>query len=139
MRRKRFAYVLLILLVMGTGLLWRSRFLPLPPFLSKYGGDALWALLVFFGFGFLLNRVTTARLALVSLAFAWTVEFLQLYHASWIDSIRAFRLGHLVLGSTFNWPDLAAYAVGIAIGVWLETRSGVASTWRTDEKRQGDL
>ncbi|MES2659241.1 MAG: DUF2809 domain-containing protein [Verrucomicrobiota bacterium] len=111
------------MLVMAAGLLWRSRFLPLPPFLGKYGGDALWALLVFFGFGFLFKRISTLRLSLVSLGFAWVIEFSQLYHAPWIDAIRAMRIGHLVLGSTFNWPDLPAYAIGVAVGALLELRS----------------
>lgn len=96
--------------------------------MSKYGGDALWALLVFCGFGFLFNRISTQRLSLVSLAFAWMIEFLQLYHAPWINSIRAMRLGHLGLGSTFNWPDLVAYALGIAIGALVEIRSGNTPT-----------
>lgn len=116
MRRNRLIYALLIPLVMAGGLLWRSRLVSLSPFLTKYGGDALWALLVFFGFAFLFRRIPTLRVSLVSLGFAWAIEFLQLYHAPWIDSIRAVRLGHLVLGSTFNWPDLAAYAAGILIG-----------------------
>lgn len=116
MQRNRLSYALLILLVMAGGLLLRSRFVSLPPFLTKYGGDALWALLVFFGFGFLFRRISTFRLSLVSLGFAWAVEFSQLYHAPWIDSIRALRVGHLVLGSTFNWPDLPAYALGVVIG-----------------------
>jgi hypothetical protein len=127
MRRKRSVYFLLILLVTGVGLLWRSSIPHFSPFMSKYGGDALWALLVFCGFGFFFNRLPTLRLSLVSFAFAWTIEFLQLYHAPWIDSIRAARLGHLVLGSTFNWPDLVAYMVGIAIGVLLEMRCGITS------------
>lgn len=101
---------------MAGGLMWRSRFVSLSPFMTKYGGDALWALLVFFGFGFLFRRISTLRLSLVSLGFAWAVEFSQLYHAPWIDAIRAARLGHLVLGSTFNWPDLPAYVVGVLIG-----------------------
>ena len=111
-----------MVLVMATGLLLRSRFLELPAFLTKYGGDALWALLVFFGFGFLFNRMPTWRLATIALGFAWAIEFSQLYHAPWIDSIRGMRIGHLVLGSTFNWPDLAAYVVGIALGGLIESR-----------------
>ena len=101
---------------MGTGLVWRSHLLPLSPFMSKYGGDALWALLVFFGFGFVFNRISTLRLSGISLCFAWAIEFSQIYHAPWLDAIRATRPGHLVLGSTFNWPDLPAYAFGIALG-----------------------
>ena len=48
------------------------------------------------------------------------IEFLQLYQAPWIHSIRAMRLGHLILGSTFNWPDLLAYLAGIALGAFAE-------------------
>ncbi len=57
---------------------------------------------------------------MVSLGFTWVIEFSQIYHAVWIDSIRETRIGHLILGSTFNAPDLLAYAVGIALGVMIE-------------------
>ena len=115
-RRNRPFYVLLAALVLGGGLLWRSRFLQLPPFASKYGGDLLWALLVFCGLAFTLHRASTLRLALIALGFAWAIEFSQMYHAEWIDRIRSMRIGALILGSTFNWPDLLAYAIGISVG-----------------------
>lgn len=102
------------------GLLWRSAFLSLPTFATKYGGDLLWALLVFLGFGFVFHRQSTLRLALLALGFAWAVEFSQLYHANWIDGIRSTRIGALVLGYAFNAPDLLAYAAGVAIGASLE-------------------
>lgn len=108
--------------MVATGLLWRADFTPLPPFLSKYGGDALWALMVFFGFGFLFPRASTLTIALLALKFSWSVEFSQLYRAPWIDAIRATLPGRLVLGTTFNWPDLPAYAVGIVLGALIEWR-----------------
>ena len=46
--RHRPWYAILIALVMAAGVLWRSQLLPLPWFAAKYGGDALWALMVFF-------------------------------------------------------------------------------------------
>jgi hypothetical protein len=110
------------LAVIAAGLLWRSRLLPLPPFAFKYGGDALWALVVFYGCGFLLSRTSTARVALIALCLAWGVEFLQLYQAPWIEGLRATVPGRLALGSTFNWPDLLAYALGIAAGAISERR-----------------
>ena len=90
------------------------------PFWHKYGGDALWALLMFLGFHCMLIRAALLRVTLVSLAFCFAVEFFQLYHAPWIDSIRTTRLGALTLGSTFNAPDLIAYAVGVALGGVIE-------------------
>ncbi len=119
-RRSRPVYALLVTLVLGAGLLWRSHFFPLPKFASKYGGDGLWALLVFFGFGFLFYRASTQRIALLALTFAWCIEFSQMYHAQWIHALRATRIGRLILGSTFNYPDLFAYLGGISIGAFLE-------------------
>ncbi len=118
--RSRPLQALLVVLVMVSGLIWRSHLIPLPPAVAKYGGDALWALLVFFGCGFVFSKTSTLRIALAALCFAWAVEFSQLYHAPWIDTIRATRIGRLVLGSTFNWPDLPAYALGIALGALAE-------------------
>jgi hypothetical protein len=115
-QRRRNLYGLWIVLVMGAGLLWRSSFFPLSWFFSKYGGDALWALLVFLGFGFLFSKTSTPRLALAALCFSWIIEFSQLYHAPWIDSVRATRMGGLILGSIFNIPDLPACVAGIALG-----------------------
>jgi len=122
--RNRVLYGGLALSVVAAGLLWRSGLIPLPPVLSEYGGDALWALMVFLGIGFLLPRASTGTAVLLALTFSWGVEFSQLYHAPWIDAIRATPPGRLVLGSTFNWPDLPAYVLGIGIGAWAEWRLG---------------
>ncbi len=111
----RLANLLAAFATIALGLLWRSHRVPLPSFVAKYGGDALWALMIFF-----LVRAVNPRLSLRAgsvwaLAICWLVEFSQLYRAPWIDSIRHTFLGHLVLGSTFNPPDLLAYAVGVAL------------------------
>ena len=120
-QRNRLLYAIAATLVIALGLLWRSPLLTLPPFITKYGGDALWAIVVFLTFGFIFTRGSTLRIALLSLAFAWSVELLQLYHATWIDTLRATLPGRLILGSTFNAPDLLAYAFGIILGVCAET------------------
>ena len=115
-------YALLAIAVVASGLLWRSGLIPLPGWLSNHGGDALWALMVFVGCGFLRPRASTLALASLALAFAWSVEFSQLYHAPWLDEVRATLPGRLVLGTTFNWLDLIAYAVGVTLGALAEWR-----------------
>jgi hypothetical protein len=120
LQRSRPIYLIATALVIGTGLLWRSGLFPLPDFVAKYGGDLLWALVVFLCFGIAFHRSSTVRIALVAVCFAWSVEFLQLYHAPWIDGIRSTRLGRLVLGTMFNSPDLLAYVIGIALGALAE-------------------
>jgi hypothetical protein len=119
-QRNRWLYLLLAFAVMGLGLLWRSRWLPLPHFLAKAGGDALWSLMVFLGMAFLRPAAKTPTVAMAALLFSYIIEFTQLYHAPWIDYLRSHRLGELILGSTFNWPDFGSNTVGVLLAVVLD-------------------
>ena len=135
-KRNRFGYALAMALVVGLGLLWRSSWLNLPKIPRKYGGDMLWALLVFLGFGFLFPGLSMRFTALLAMMFATLIEFSQIYHAPWIDSLRATWLGSLVLGSVFNWPDFAAYATGIVLGTVLEYWS---SNWPSSRNKSANM
>lgn len=118
--RHRPVYALATVAVVALGL--ASRRFPglFPAFLGKYPGDALWALMVFLGLACIFPRWPTGRLAATALAISWAIELSQLYHAPFLDDIRRTTLGHLVLGSSFSWPDLVAYAAGIAVAVLAE-------------------
>ena len=76
--------------------------------------------MVFLGFGLLFPVKPTAIIGMAALTFSSAIEFLQIYHASWIDSIRGTTIGHLVLGSGFSWADIAAYSVGILLVCLIE-------------------
>ena len=106
--------------VIALGLASRQHPGLFPAFLGKYPGDALWALMVFLGWSFLRPRTSTGRVAMLALATAWLVELAQLYHAPWIDAIRATAPGHLVLGNTFSWFDIMAYGVGVFAGTLID-------------------
>lgn len=105
---------------MVIGFLSRQITTPLTVLLGKYPGDALWALMLFFALGVFLRRLSTVRLAALTMALATTVEFSQLYHTDWIDAIRGNMVGHLVLGSSFSAYDIAAYGIGILIGASID-------------------
>ncbi len=77
--------------------------------------------MVFFGLAFVFNRWPAKAIALTTLLFSFAIEFSQLYHAPWIDSLRATRLGGLVLGFSFVWSDLLCYSAGVLIGAFVET------------------
>jgi uncharacterized protein DUF2809 len=94
----------------------------LPTFVTRYAGDALWASMVLWVLAWLWPRASTGRLVLGASAIALTVELSQLYHAAWIDGIRATRLGALALGEGFLWSDLVCYAVGVALAALLDWR-----------------
>lgn len=131
--RNRLLYGCCMASVIATGLLWRSSLFSLPATVSKYGGDALWSLMVFFGVGLLFPRLSTMAVAALSLIFASLVETSQLYHSPWIDAIRSTRLGALVLGSVFNWPDFPPYILGVLIGAALEFLFRGTNARRKDE------
>ncbi len=128
MPRSRPTYFVAILAVITLGLLSRRYPEFLPAALGKYPGDALWALMVFLGFGFWFRRSPTIVVALAAFTFSVTIEVSQLYHAPWIDSIRATLPGRLILGSGFAWGDIAAYASGVLAGVLMERWVGRESS-----------
>lgn len=111
---------MLIPAIIGMGLFWRSGIVAFPPAVAKYGGDALWALLVFVILGVGFPRASTISLSLAAAGYSFAIEFSQLYHAPWLETIRGTRLGHFAIGSTFNSPDLIAYVLGIGMGATAE-------------------
>ncbi|MDX3799736.1 DUF2809 domain-containing protein [Streptomyces sp. AK04-3B] len=98
---------------------------------AKYGGDALYTVLLLTLIVALAPRVTPPTAAGGALAASWAVEFLQLSSVP-ADLSRRSALARLVLGSTFNPPDLLWYAVGALAGWGVHTalRSGRAGGGR---------
>ncbi|AUD21023.1 DUF2809 domain-containing protein [Bacillus cereus group sp. BC251] len=119
-KRNRLLYATFTIIVIILGLSSRKFAFALPELLNDYLGDALWALMIFTGFGFLFSKIKTKKLAFIGLLFCYGIEMSQLYHAEWIDNIRATTLGGLVLGYGFLWSDLVAYTIGVGVGFLFE-------------------
>ncbi|WP_342714623.1 DUF2809 domain-containing protein [Bacillus paramycoides] len=119
-KRNRLLYATFTIIVIILGLSSRKLALALPHLLNEYLGDALWALMIFTGVGFLFPKIETKKLVFISLLFCYGIELSQLYHAEWIDSIRATTLGGLVLGYGFLWSDIVAYTIGVGVGFLFE-------------------
>jgi len=118
--RKRAWYLLACLITILAGLASRHFSHALPAFLGKYPGDALWALMVFFGMGAIARRASTVQLSFGALGFSFGIELLKLCRAPWLVHIRHSSLGHLVFGSVFSWQNLVAYTVGVMMGLMIE-------------------
>jgi hypothetical protein len=118
--RNRYLYSLLLLVTIAAGL--ASRHFPgiLPHWVQLYLGDTLWAFMVFLVLGFIFQKKSTPWIAIAAIAFSYCIEISQLYHASWIDAVRATTLGGLVLGFGFLWSDLVCYTVGVGLGYIME-------------------
>jgi hypothetical protein len=118
--RKRVLQAFYILTVIILGLASRRYGELLPVWLAAYAGDVLWGLMVYLIVGFLLPKQKIYHIALIAFVFSALIEISQLYHAPWIDAIRSYRLGGLLLGYGFLWSDMGCYAIGIAIGSIIE-------------------
>lgn len=101
----------------------------LGPEVAKYAGDALYTVLVQTLVVLAAPRVRPPVAAGVALAISWAVEFAQLSDVP-AELSRRSVVARLVLGSTFNAPDLFWYAVGAgcawAVHGWLRGRSRTA-------------
>lgn len=120
MKFKRLLFATLTLIVILLGLASRRYQERLPGFLAAYSGDTLWAIMVFCGISAMAPSQSIRQRALAALVFAFGIEISQLYHAAWIDSLRATRLGGLVLGFGFLWSDLVCYSAGICLAAVCE-------------------
>jgi hypothetical protein len=120
MRRSRFIYSGLATGTVILGLASRRFRSELPWIIAEYAGDTLWAAMVYLIAATIWNRASPVLLAVGSVSFSFAIEFSQLYQAEWINSLRATRLGGLVLGYGFLWTDLLCYAAGVAGAVWID-------------------
>lgn len=120
MKRNRWIYAAVTILIMVLGLGSRAFSNVLPNTINTYLGDSLWAAMIFTGCGFLFQKMKTMLTGIISLSFCFIIEISQLYHAEWIDRIRDTSLGGLVLGYGFLWSDIEAYTIGIAFCAAIE-------------------
>ena len=118
--RNRILYLILIITTMILGISSRKFGSYLPVLFRDYAGDTLWALMVFWGIGFLFLKISTGKAAIAALLFSYAIEFSQLYQAEWINVLRHTTLGGLVLGFGFLWSDLVCYTVGVLAGGLIE-------------------
>lgn len=106
--------------VIVCGLTSRKFSYLLPDFVNTYLGDALWALMIYVLCSLLFSHKSRTTIVFISIIFCFSIEFSQLYHAPWIDKIRANTLGGLILGYGFLYSDLIAYSIGVLFGYSVE-------------------
>jgi hypothetical protein len=79
--RKRSPYIVISIAVLITGLPTRLAPQIMPAFMVQYGGDMLWALMIFLMLCVLFPATKTYKLVLLAIAVTWGIEFSELYQA----------------------------------------------------------
>jgi hypothetical protein len=118
--RKLGSYMIAVLITIILGLASRKFSDLLPVFLAENAGDMLWAMMVYFGFRFLLVCKSMLTAITLSLFFSYLIEFSQLYQADWINQLRGTVFGALILGKGYLTVDLIRYAAGIILAAVLD-------------------
>ena len=109
--KPRFIYFILALLTIVLGIASR-KIVGIPLFV----GDILYAVLVYFGFRWLLVKSKAPWQIGLPLLFCFAIEIQQLSTAAALVAIRETTLGHYVLGQGFLWSDWLCYTMGIGLG-----------------------
>lgn len=117
---KRILYFVITSLVMIMGLLSRKFMFIFPKNIAPFIGDMFWAMMVYFGFRFLLPKLALLKSFNIALIFSFAIEISQLYQSNWINTIRKTTIGGLVLGHGFLWMDLISYTIGVIIAVIID-------------------
>ena len=76
-----------------------------------------WSLL----FSIAFERVRLWKIAALVFLATCFLEFLQLWHPSFLESIRSTFIGVTLLGNSFSWLDLAHYGIGFIASYGLLT------------------
>jgi hypothetical protein len=124
------AFLCLAIILVGLALRRYGFGLGLPAVVVKYGGSALWAMMVFFLVAIAASNLSRHHVASIAAAIAVGVELFRLVHTPWLDDFRLTTAGALLLGRIFSLWDLLAYGVGIILGMLLDRFE-----WRGSQKQ----
>lgn len=115
---RRLPYLIMAVVTIALGLGVRFAGSGLPPDARDVAGDLLWAVMMYWWVAAVAPGRRPSLVAAVTLGICFAVELSQIYHAPWIDGLRANLLARLVLGTDFDARDLVAYTAGVALA-WL--------------------
>ena len=115
LKNNRLYYFLALFITLILGILSR-KITGIPLFI----GDMLYAVLIYFGFRFLIIKSKKSTSLLLSLLFCFGIEILQLVQIDWLIAIRKTTLGHYILGQGFLWLDLFCYVIGSLVAFLID-------------------
>lgn len=65
-------------------------------------------------------KITYLKTIIIVGIFSFTIEFSQLFKLIELLGLENYQLAHWILGSSFNWWDFLAYALGLLLVFFIE-------------------
>ncbi|MBW4507106.1 MAG: DUF2809 domain-containing protein [Scytonematopsis contorta HA4267-MV1] len=90
-------------------------------FIRPFIGDVLVVILIYCFVRAFWN-INSSIVALSVFAFSCTIEVLQYFNFVNHLGLQKNKILAVALGSTFDWKDIIAYAIGMVTILWLENR-----------------
>jgi len=110
----------LVVSTMALGITVRFAHADLPIGVSKYGGSALWAILVYWLVSAIVAGPRIVTPAAATAVLTAGVEAFKLFHAQGLDAFRLTLAGKLFLGRVFSVWDIGVYWLAIAAAAWID-------------------
>jgi hypothetical protein len=117
-RNLNYALIISVLIFLGLGS--RAYSGCYDAWIHLYIGDILYTTMYYFLFRWFWQDLSMWKAASAAIFLCYAIEFLQLYQAPWMESIRNTRLGGLILGFGFLGSDFVCYTLGGIFGVLIE-------------------
>lgn len=101
---------------------------------NNYAGGIFYEIFWCFAVILFLPYASAFWVACSVLAATCSLEFLQLWHPSFLESVRSTFIGSALIGTTFVWWDFPHYVIGCFAG-WLMIK---LSAKNKDKKKTGN-
>ncbi len=123
--RKQIIFSLLLFIPLG--FLFKFYSGPAHLWFNNYGAGLLYEVFwILFVFLFFPNKNTVNTIPVFVLVATCVLEVLQLWHPWFLEKIRSYFLGKVLIGTTFVWWDFPHYVIGCLIGWVLIKRFSVS-------------
>ncbi|MFQ5706283.1 MAG: DUF2809 domain-containing protein [bacterium] len=86
--------------------------------LNDYGGGVLYEIFWILLAAWVVPHARSFWLGTSVFLVTSVLEFLQLWHPRFLETLRSTFLGQTLLGTTFVWWDFPHYVLGCALGAW---------------------
>lgn len=80
-----------------------------------FGGllyEVFWCLII----AAIVPKVSKIKIVIIVLIITCSLEFLQLFHHPFLETIRSTFLGRILIGHSFSWYDFPYYIIGCGFG-----------------------
>jgi hypothetical protein len=114
--KQRLLIILLLIVIVPIGFFTKFYSGPAQDWISNSVGglfyEIFWCLVLYF----LFSKTRILLLAMIVFLTTCFLEFMQLWHPSFLEYLRSNFIGRTILGNAFNWMDFPYYIVGSFLG-----------------------